>query len=89
MDVSKKADITVNKSLPIKAEIIRFINTQLDCNGDTNGSLCYFAEGGWTQPWDNNEVNTPETGWGNPYTFSLLNTTTGELLTTSGSAYIF
>ena len=73
---SKTANITVAKSLPIKAEIISS-NTQLDCNGDSDGSFCFFAEGGWTQPFDNNPINTPETGWGNPYTFSLLNTTTG------------
>ena len=60
----------------MKAEIISS-NTQLDCNGDSDGSFCFFAEGGWTQPFDNNPINTPETGWGNPYTFSLLNTTTG------------
>lgn len=73
---SKTANITVAKSLPIKAEIISS-NTRLDCNGDSDGSFCFFAEGGWTQPFENNPINTPETGWGNPYTFSLLNTTTG------------
>ena len=58
----KNSKYTVAKSLPIKAEIISS-NTQLDCNGDSDGSFCFFAEGGWTQPFDNNPINTPETGW--------------------------
>ena len=39
---SKTANITVAKSLPIKAEIISS-NTQLDCNGDSDGSFCFFC----------------------------------------------
>ena len=78
---------TVNKGEAMQAELQQDSLTDLACHGDTNGKLCYLASGGWTEPWDGNEVN-PE-NWGVSYTFKLRNVNTGELLTGTGEpAYI-
>jgi len=78
---------TVNKGEAMQAELQQDSVTDLACHGDTNGKLCYLASGGWTEPWDGNEVN-PE-NWGASYTFKLRNIITGELVTGTGEpAYI-
>ncbi len=42
---------------------------QLACYGDSDGKITFFANGGWTEPWDGNYINP--NGWGDPYTFTL------------------
>ena len=39
-------------------------------------NYAFKASGGWTEPWDGNSINTD--AWGAPYSFTLLNLTTGQ-----------
>ena len=41
----------------------------LDCYGDSDGVITVVGNGGWTEPWNGNHINT--NGWGDPYEFSL------------------
>ena len=42
---------------------------ELDCYGDSDGAITIIGNGGWTEPWDGNHINT--NGWGDPYIFTL------------------
>ena len=73
---TEEKQITIEKSVPITASLLDGAVDQLLCHGDTNGKLCFKASGGWTEPWDGNSINTD--AWGAPYSFTLLNLTTGQ-----------
>ena len=60
---------------------------EVECNGDASGSLTFIASGGWTQPFEDNNINP--TNWGAEYGFTLTQQGTGQLYSHGSIDYAF
>ena len=63
----KQQEFTVVRPPELTATLDASVQ-ELACNGDSNGSLTFTGKGGWTQPFDGNNIRSV---WGAEYSFIL------------------
>ena len=75
--------VEIKVIIPLEIKVNKTLHQDNSCSGDTNGCLEFVASGGWTQPFTNNLINP--INWGDPYVFTLINSSTGQELSPTGS----
>ena len=67
-DCTKEKEFKIVRPPQLTAELEASVQ-EVECNGDASGSLTFIASGGWTQPFEDNNINP--TNWGAEYGFTL------------------
>ena len=75
-DNNCEESVNINVIIPIEIKVKKTLHQNNSCSGDTNACLKFVASGGWTEPFENNLINS--NSWGDPYIFTLTNVETNE-----------
>ena len=79
----KQEEFTVVKPPELTATLDASVQ-QLACYGDSNGSLTFTAKGGWTEPFNGNNIRSV---WGPEYTFVLTRQENGSTYSHGSISY--
>ena len=85
-DCTKEKEFKIVRPPQLTAELEASVQ-EVECNGDASGSLTFIASGGWTQPFEDNNINP--TNWGAEYGFTLTQQGTGQLYNHGSIDYAF
>ncbi len=81
----KQQEFTVVRPPELTATLDASVQ-ELACNGDSNGSLTFTGKGGWTQPFDGNNIRSV---WGAEYSFILTKQGTSSTFNHGTISYSF
>ena len=81
----KQQEFTVVRPPELTATLDASVQ-ELACNGDSNGSLTFTGKGGWTQPFDGNNIRSV---WGAEYSFVLTKQGTSSTFNHGTISYSF